>query len=135
MRKVGFVAAIFAGALAAALLTASPASTQPNGTYGPCAAGWGGQGMMYGYPGGYGPGMMWGPGYGRGQNDNLNLSVNDVRGFFDRMLGYRANPHVKLGDVKVKDADTITAEIVTTNGSLVERYEIDRHSGFMHPEE
>lgn len=102
--------------------------------------------MMYGYPGGYGPGMMtWGGGYGpgmmwgggrgyRGGSENLNLTVSDVRAHFERMLSFQRNPHVKLGDVVAKDDNTIVVSIVTTNGSLVQQYAVDRHSGFMRPE-
>ena len=104
-------------------------------------------GMMYGYgPGGYGPGMMcgygncgygghMGPGMmGGPQPGRLNLSVDDVKRYFDRWLTAQNNPRVKLGIVKIKDADTIVAEIVTTiDGSLVVRYEVDRHTGYMVP--
>lgn len=104
-----------------------------------------GPGMMYGYgPGGYGPGMMFGPGmmYGPGRNrrgyqnasTTLNLSVNDVKRYFVQWLTAQGNPHVKLGIVKAKDANTITAEIVTKDkNSLVERYEVNRHTGYIRP--
>jgi hypothetical protein len=59
-----------------------------------------------------GPGMM-GPGYGMGHGYGMQ------------------NPNLKLGKVEEKDEDTIVAEIVTNDGSLVDRFEVDRHTGRM----
>jgi len=39
------------------------------------------------------------------------------------------NPRLKVGEVKEKDADTITADIVTLDNSLVQRFIVDRHTG------
>ena len=106
--------------------------------------GWGGgygPGMMRGN--GYGPGMMqgYGPGYGpRGavqgdqnanQSANQNLTTDDVKGRMERWLNWRGNARLKVGEVKEKDADSITADIVTKDNSLVERFIVDRHSGFV----
>ena len=92
---------------------------------------------MRGWGGGFGPGMMQGYGYGPGyhrsgaQGDqNLNLTTDDVKTRMGRWLAARANPRLKLGEVKEKDADTITAEIVTKDNSVVERFIVDRHTGF-----
>jgi hypothetical protein len=89
--------------------------------------GWGGgPGMMRGW--GYGRG--WGPGYGpRGGDQALNLSVDDVKSHMERWLSWRNNPRLKLGEVKEKDADSITADIVTKDNSVVERFIFDRHTG------
>ncbi len=117
------------------------------GGYGPGGMG---PGMMYGYgqggygPGGMGPGMMYGyggygpgaGGYGPPQQANLNLTVDQVKNNMERWVRSSGNPHIKVGNVAAKDADTITAEIVTTDkDALVQRYEINRHSGFMEPTE
>jgi hypothetical protein len=112
------------------------------GGYGP------GSGMMGpGYGGGYGPGMMqgYGGGYGRGfgpgmgnrgyyQNQGeLNLSTDDVSKFLTRMI---RNPNLKVGTVKEKDADTITADVVTKDkDALVQRFEFNRHNGYYQAEE
>jgi len=129
------------------------ANAQQNGS-----PGWMGPGMMYGYgPGGYGPGMMGGYGNGgysgsmgpgmmngsgpggnsggyRNAPGTLNLSVNDVKRYFEQWLTAEGNPHVKLGIVKVKDANTITADIVTNDkASVVVRYEVNRHTGYISP--
>jgi hypothetical protein len=119
------------------------------GGYGP---GGYGPGMRNGYGpgmrGGYGPGMMYGPGYGRTMGPwmmgpqgyagpgNLNLSADDVKNYFDRWIAFQGNTRLKVGDVKEKDADSIVADIVTKeNSSLVQRFIIDRHSGFFRPYE
>lgn len=99
----------------------------PGQGYGPGyrMRGWGG--------GGYGPGMMR-QGYGpRGDvqsNQAVNLSTDDVKARMERWLAWRENSRLKVGEVKEKDADTITAEIVTKDNSLVERFIVDRHTGF-----
>ena len=91
-----------------------------------------GRGMM-GYGGGYGPGMMgWGGGYYGSQGD-LKLTADQVKNYLEQMI---RNPNLKVGDVKEKDADTIVADIVTKQGkSLVQRIDVNRHNGFMQPEQ
>jgi len=90
---------------------------------------------MRGWGGGPGPGMMqgYGPGYGpRGDvagNQTLNLTTDDVKNRMERWLAWRGNPRLKIGEVKEKDADSITADVVTKDNSLVERFIVDRHSG------
>jgi hypothetical protein len=122
------------------------------------SAGWWGPGMMGGYAmgprmmaGGYGygmgPWMMGQGGYGFGMAPWMfgpygnsavptNLSVDDVKNYFGRWLAFQGNPHVKLGSVAAKDADTITADIVTTDkDGLVQRFAVNRHTGFIQPGE
>lgn len=118
--------------------------------YGMMGPGMQGQGMMgpgmgYGMMGpGYdndqdampmGPGMR-GQGMGQGmgpgmQQPQRDLSADDVKRAMERQLAWQGNPHLKLGKVEEKDGDTIVAEVVTQDGSLVERYEVDRHTGGM----
>ncbi len=97
---------------------------------------------------GMGPGMMsgpgpWGmhgsnpsggPGWYAGWRD-LNLSIDDVKAHMERWLAWQENPRLKLGDVKEKDADTIVADIVTRDNSLVQRFVINRHNGYFRPSE
>ena len=112
----------------------------PGQGYGPGMMGGGygqgyGPGMMGGgYGQGYGPGMMgnYGPGYYRGQ-PNLNLSTDDVKNYIERMI---RNPRLKVGEVKEKDADTITADIVTKDkDALVQRFQFNRRDGYYQPEQ
>ena len=102
-----------------------------------------GPGMMGGWHGGYGPGMMqgngYGPGYGPGYdrraeaqgNQPLNLTTDDVKSRVERWLARQGNPRLQLGEVKEKNADTITADVVTKDNSLVQRFIVDRHTGFI----
>jgi hypothetical protein len=71
--------------------------------------------------------------YGYGNQANLNLSVDQVKQHLEQMI---RNPNLKVGEVKEKDADTIVAEIVTKQGdSLVQRLDVNRHNGFIKPEQ
>ena len=112
-------------------------------------SGWMGPGMM---GGGYGPGpwtmgrdwmgpgmMGWG-GYGSyagvepEERADLNLTVTQVEHRMDRWLAIAGNPHIKLGKVTEQKDGTITADIVTTdNGGLVQRYTVNRKTGFIEP--
>ena len=102
------------------------------GMMGPGMMGYGmGPGMMGPGMGMMGPGMMMAPGY---QPSNLNLSVNDVKGYLDRWIAMTGNPRIKVGSVTEKDASTITADIVTTDKeALVQRFAVDRSSGIYRP--
>lgn len=93
-------------------------------------------GMMGQQPGMMRPGMMGGMmGQGRGAvglgvvTPSRNVSIDDVRDHFARLLQAQGNPRVKLGEIKDADKDTIVAEIVTTEGSLVDRFNVNRRSG------
>ena len=104
--------------------------------------------LIYG-AGSWEPGMM-GPnvagGYGSGMppwmmapyrsNQVANLSVDNVKNYFERSLAWQRNPRGKLGTVSEIDADTITADIVTTDkDGLVQRFAVNRHTGFIRPSE
>ena len=52
----------------------------------------------------------------------------------ERWLTWRGNPRLKVGEVKEKDANTITADVVTKDNSLVQRFDVDRHTGFFRPD-
>ena len=133
------------------------------GGYGPGPGGPGygpgrgyGPGWMHGWMhGGYGPGWR-GRGYGpcwgydatggkatpptksgeaAPQQTEQKLTVDDVKARMERWLAFQNNPRLKLGDVKEKDANTITADIVTVDNSLVRRFDIDRTTGFYRPDQ
>ena len=138
MRKPLLLIVVLAGALFAvmwgfgAFLAPYPGGgwwgMGPNVMSGP--APWGGYGpsMMRGY----GPGA--GPGWSAGWRD-LNLSTDNVKTYMERWLMWQGNPRLKVGEVKEKDADTIVADIVTKDNSLVQRFVINRHSGYFRPSE
>lgn len=91
-----------------------------------------GPGMMG--PGqGYGPGPAYGMGQGMIQPLREDLSTADAKHMIEHRLTWQGNPNLKLGNVEEKDADTIVAEIVTTDGSVVQRLQINRHTGSMQP--
>ena len=144
MRARGWIGVIAAVILAFLLFSLGVQIGGRN--YGP---GWFGSGMMGGYATGMGrygygmgPWMMgvngftYGSGplmmapYGAGQ-PGLNLSAEDVKTRFERWLAVQGNPRVKLGNVAAKDSDTITVDVVTTDkDGLVQRFAVNRHSGF-----
>jgi hypothetical protein len=95
-----------------------------------------GGGMMMG-PGMMGSGMMQGgarPGmgmlFGSRVTPPMNLSVEDVRGYLGLQLKRLNNTRLKVGDVN-SDDDTIIADIVTVDNSLVQRLKVDRHTGLI----
>jgi hypothetical protein len=80
--------------------------------------------------------MMMGPHWGGGWAANqraLNLSATDVKAQMQRWMNWNGNRHLKVGKVAEKDANTITAEIVTQDNSLVQSFTVDRHSGLYTP--
>jgi hypothetical protein len=59
----------------------------------------------------------------------MHLSTADVRHFLEHRLESHGNPRLAVGEVTEAGEDAITADIVTADGSLVERLSVDRHSG------
>jgi hypothetical protein len=107
--------------------------------------GYGGYGMGPGYGGyGMGPGMMgpgyggygMGPGYGYGygpqyQQPQKPLDENDAKAELENYLKSTRNPNLKLGKIEDK-GNAFEADIVTQNGSLVNKILVDKHTGWMH---
>ena len=98
------------------------------GKGGPC---WGGPGFEDGM--GMGMGRMghrsnWG-----GQAVDKQLNVDDVRAIVAGRLAMSGNKRLKVGDVKEKDAATVTAQIVTVDNSLVRSVDVDRKTGRFTP--
>ena len=92
-----------------------------------------GQGMEPGMMGqGMGSGMGgWSRLEGRRVVPTMQLSTDDVRRFLERHLTALGNERLKVGNVEAMDDDTITADIVTVDDSLVESFEVDRHTGLI----
>jgi hypothetical protein len=88
-----------------------------------------GQGMMNRGTMGSNSGM--GMGFGGQVIVNKDLSTDDVSHFLGHRLEAQGNERLTLGDVTEVDENKITADINTVDGSLVQRLEIDRHSGMM----
>lgn len=87
-----------------------------------------GYGMMH--PGMMGPGMM-GQGmiYGMPGRYEQEIAPEQVREMLQRRLDWHGNPRLKLGEIKPTEYGEILADIVTREGSLVQRLAIDRRTG------
>ena len=112
-----------------------------------------GAGPGYGGQRGFGPGHMgmMGPGYGQGFGKGAgfgfgpcaqqaaatgeDIDVDGVTARMERWLAIQGNDRLKLGKVEQVDDDTITVEIVTVDGSLVNKLAVDRHTGRTQPAE
>ena len=122
--------------VAAMTLGAALLATGPTSAHGPSVQGSrGGYGMM----GHMGSGMM---GYGAGGQGGCpfhqaafteELTVESVTKFLEQRLSHMGNERLKVGEVTTKDDETIVAEIVTVDGSLVQKLEFDRDTGRQHP--
>ena len=96
-----------------------------------------GHGMMgFSHGKGHAPGMMGrggttgcGPAATGGSSVDKELSVEDVTKILEGRLAWRGNDRLKVGKVEEKDEQTIIAEIVTVDDSLVKRLEFDRKTG------
>jgi hypothetical protein len=96
-------------------------------------------GMMQGGQSMMGSGIM-GPNMMRGSTGGMsalfgshvvppmNLSVDDVRGYFTAQLDRLGNKRLKIGNINAVGG-TIAAEVVTVDNSLVQRMKIDRSTG------
>jgi hypothetical protein len=85
-----------------------------------------GPGMM----GQMGPGVM-GPMGGLRVTPSMHLTTDDVRHFLEHHLTRHGFEHLKVGGVTQTDQDTITADVVTTEGSLAVRLQVDTHTGWV----
>jgi hypothetical protein len=103
-----------------------------------------GQGMAPGMMGPGQPGMMMGPGMmgqigpgmmgpmgGPRVTPSMHVTTDDVRHFLEHHLTRHGFEHLKVGEVTQTDPDTITADVVTTEGSLAVRIEVDTHTGWV----
>jgi hypothetical protein len=86
--------------------------------------------MMHGQHGamgahGLGPDAL----YGMPQGSVTEMTPARVRTFLSHLLERHANPRLELGEVAEMEDGSITAEIVTTDGSLVQRLSFNRYPG------
>lgn len=78
-----------------------------------------------------GPGFGKGPGLGSQVVPSKHLTADDVRHFLEHRLEMQGNKRLKVGEVKDADDKKIVADITTVDDSLVQRLEVDRHTGQM----
>ena len=106
---------------------------QPGMMTGPGMMGQMGQGAPMMGPsmmGQMGPGVM-GPMGGLRVTPSMHLTTDDVRHFLEHHLTRHGFEHLKVGEVTQTDPDTITADVVTTEGSLAVRLLVDTHTGWV----
>ena len=128
----------FVAASAVALLIAILAT--PSFARGP---GWGRGGHMMDYYGGgsghcweYGGGYARGPGhpwYGSGpqyQGSEKPLEESKVKSMLNDYLRSTGNPNLKLGEIDERGS-VFEAEILTKDGSLVDKLAVDKSTGWM----
>ena len=106
------------------------------------APGMTGQGMMMPMmmaPGMMGQGMMGQGMMNQGATPMMGmaaaapLDADHVRPHLEQHLAMMGLPNLMLGSIEAEDDDTLVAEIVTRDGTLVQRLAIDRHSGAVTP--
>lgn len=90
-----------------------------------------GPGRHHGF--GHGAGFGFGPCAQAAAADGEAVDVDDVTARMEHWLSMQGNDRLKLGKVEAVDDDTITAEIVTVDGSLVQKLTVDRHTGWTRP--
>lgn len=79
-----------------------------------------------------GPGMMhrgWGMGPGIMRPQKL-LEEKDVKAIVENYLKATRNPNLKLGKIKEMES-SFEAEILTKEGSLVDKIMVDKYTGWM----
>jgi len=95
-----------------------------------------GPGMMgpgYGYGQQYGPqyGQQYGPQYGRQyQQSQKPLDQNQAKQEVENYLSSMRNPNLKLGKIEEK-GNGYQVNIVTKDGSLVDKILVDKNTGWM----
>lgn len=67
--------------------------------------------------------------YGMGSGKTEEMTPERVRALLEQRLEQHGNPRLKLGEIADADDGTITAEIVTMDGSLVQKLAFNRYPG------
>jgi hypothetical protein len=71
------------------------------------------------------------PDFGLRVTPIMHLSADDVRRYLELQIERQGFERLKVGTVEEVDDDTISAEIVTVDDSLVTRLEVDRYTGLI----
>jgi len=80
-------------------------------------------GMMGGR--GLGPDLL----YGMPHDGDREMTPGKVRAFLERQLAWHGNPRLRIGEIGMAADGSITAEIVTLDGSLVQKLAFNRYPG------
>ena len=60
-----------------------------------------------------------------------DLTAEEVKHMMEHRLAWSGNQNVKLGKVTEKDGDAIDVEITDKDGKVVQKFKVDRHTGWM----
>ncbi len=77
---------------------------------------------------------MHGYGYGRGAL-RRDLAADDVKHILEHRLQWQGFTNLRVGDVVEADDDTLIADVVTQEGTLVQQFEVNRQTGAFSPVE
>lgn len=127
-------AMFFWGLIAAVVLWAGAAALTPRSGPWLDHSGMTGSGLLSG-PGARGWMHNWGARpYVLSQSGGAP-QMADVERAMNQWISVEGNPRLKLGPVTEKDSSSFQADIVTKDGSLVQRFNIDRRNGLIAPVE
>ncbi len=128
-------ALFFLGLVAAVVLWATTAAFVPHSARWALPHGMMGTGSLVARPGVWGRMHGWGRGpYVLSQAGGAP-QIGDVERAMNQWIALEGNPRLKLGPVTEKNSNSFRADIVTKDGSLVQRFDIDRRSGQLTPVE
>jgi hypothetical protein len=77
---------------------------------------------------------MWGPGYRHGSpygQPTEAVDKEDARALVKEYIGSGRNPNLKVGDIEDK-GPVFEAEIITKDGSLVDKLTVNKDTGYVH---
>lgn len=77
--------------------------------------------------GGMGPAAL----YGMPQAGQKEMTPDSVRAWLEQRLAWHGNPRLKIGEIVAAGDATITAEILTVDGSLVQKLAFNRYPGLV----
>lgn len=66
---------------------------------------------------------------GKGMRGDLELTADRTKEIIEGLIAWQGNENLKVGEIKELDDKTISATVVTKEGSLVQKVEIDRSTG------
>jgi len=67
--------------------------------------------------------------YGVPRKHDADLTAEQVQTMIEQQLASLANPRLKMGSLRATETGEILAEIVTRDGSLVQKLAVDRRTG------
>lgn len=130
MKKTMLAGAVLVLALVIGMpgLYAQQQTTAPGGSGWYCP--WMGQGggMHHGMQRGMGCCMMGGPG-GMSYNKGQPVTKEQAKQLLENYVGSKNSPNLKLGEI-VDKGEAFEATIVTKDGALVEKIQVDKNSGW-----